>query len=191
MNWLLNFVWVLVVEYIQNVPFMVGVVAGLSSLRRGVPWWEWSLMFVGGSFASAVLISSTEWLKVMATTRVAKRPNRFRMLRMGLIFSVACGLLVVYFILTSPLENPSLVDVAFGILIGAATAIVQARNSISPRLVALHALSFAVTGGSMVALIRWSAEVAPGWQMLAWISWLTLMMSILIVLFDYVPFLRR
>jgi hypothetical protein len=191
MNWILNFLWVLVVEYIQNIPFMVGIVAGLSGIRRGLPWWEWSPMFVGGSFASAVLISSMDWIKVMATTRTAKHPNLLRMLRMGIIFSVACGLLVVYFILTSPLEKSSLADVVFGILIGAATAIVQARNNFPPRLVALHALGFAVTGGSMVALIRWSAEVAPGWQMLAWVGWLTLMMSILIVLFDYVPFLRR
>ncbi len=189
MRWILNFLWVLVVEYIQNVPLMVSIVAGLYIIKKGWPWWEWSLICVGGSFACAVVISSTEWIKIKATTRTANQPNPLRMLRMGIIFSVACGLLVVYFSLTSSLKKPSLADIVFGLLVGAATAIVQARK-MPLGLVALHALGFAVAGGSLVALIRHSMEVAPGWQMLAWIGWLTLVMSLWIVLFDYVPFLR-
>jgi hypothetical protein len=190
MTWTLNFLWVLAVECIQNTPFMVGVVTGLSSIRRGLDWWKWSLMCVGSSYASAVAISSTEWIKVMPTTRIANPPDLLRMLYMGTIFSVACAFLVVYFVLTWRLKKPFLSDVAFGILIGTTTAIVQARN-LPPMLVALHALSFAVASGSFVALSRYSAEVAPGRKMIAWISGITLVISILIVLFDYVPFLSR
>jgi len=188
-NWILNFLWVLVIEYIQNVPITVGFVVGISSIKRGLAWWKWSLMYVGGSFACAVAVSSTEWIKVMATTRTANQPNILRMLNMGAIFSIACGLLVAYFILTSQLKNPSLADVAFGLLIGMAVATIQARN-ISPALVTLHSLGFAAVGGSLVMFFRRSAEVAPGREMLTWVGWLTLAMSMLIVIFDYVPFLR-
>lgn len=189
MNWILSFLWVLVVEYFQNIPFVVGLVAGSSGIKRGLPWWKWSLMYLSSSFVAAVAISSTDWIKVMATTRTTYQPDLLRMLRTGTIFSVGCGLLVIYFILTSRLKHPSLADVVFGLLIGAATAIVQAKG-IPPALVALHALGFAIAGGSLIALVRHSGEVAPGRKMLAWIGWLTLMISVLIVFFDYLPFLR-
>jgi hypothetical protein len=152
-------------------------------------WWKWSLMSVSGSFVCAIAISSTDWIKVMPTTRVAVLPDVFKMFRMGTIFSAVCGILMAYFILTSRLKKPYWADVVFGLLIGTATAIIQARN-ISLMLVVLHALGFAAAGGGVVALLRLSADIAPGRKMLIWIGLLTLLMSLLITLFDYVPFLN-
>ncbi len=189
MNWILNFLWVLVVEFIQNLPCIVGIVTGLSTIKRGLAWWKGSLMCLVGSYACAVVISSTDWIKVMATTRIANQPNLLRMLVNGTIFAVACILLVAYFILTSKLKTPSLADVVFGLVLCGAVAIIQAKD-FPPLLLALHALGFAAVGSSLVTLIRRSAEAAPGRRMAAWVGWLTLAMSILIVFFDYMPFLR-
>jgi hypothetical protein len=189
MKWALNFLLVLTVEYIQNLPMIIGVVFGLAGMKRSLAWWKCSLFFLGGSFVSAAIISSTEWIKVLGTTRTANPPDLLNMLKMGIIFSVGCGIMVVYFFLTSRLKKPFLADVVFGVLIGAATAVAEA-GYLPVSLVILHALGFAAAGGSLVALFRHSAAIAPRRKMLTWIAWITLLMTILIVLFDYVPFIR-
>lgn len=69
MSWFLNFLLVLVIEYAQNIPIIIGIFSGLSGIKHGQPWWKIFLLFVGGSFVSAAVITATDWVKVMDTTR--------------------------------------------------------------------------------------------------------------------------
>lgn len=189
MTWFLNFLLVLTIEYIQNLPMIIGVVAGLAGMKNRLAWWKWALWFVGGSYVSAAVITGTDWIKVMGTTRTTNPPDMLNALRNGSIFAVGCAILVVYYLLTAKLKKPYLADAVFGILIGAATAVAEA-GYLPLGLVVLHALGFAAAGGSLVALFRYSSDVAPGRKQIIQIGLITLLMTVLIVLFDYLPFIK-
>ena len=189
MIWIGNFLLVLVVEYVQNIPFIVGIVLGLAAIKRGLGWWKGLLSMVLGSFICAAVITGTEWIKVMGTTRTAGPPDWASVLRNGVIFAVACGLLLGYILLTDRLKKPFVADLVFGVVLGALVAVVEAMN-VPVFLVLLHALGFAASGSCLVTLIRRSAGASSGRALLAWIGVITLVMSVLIVAFDYAPFVR-
>ncbi len=189
MTWLLNFLLVMSVEYTQNLPTIIGIVLGLSALKRGLAWWKSLLFFAGGSFLSAFLITGTEWIKVMGTTRTAEPPSLSAALFMGVLFTVGCLVIVLYFRLTDRLKRTYLADILFGVSLVALTAVVESFSA-PPELVVLHALGFAAAGSVLIILFRRSADLKPGRAMAAPIALLTLLMTLLIVLFDYLPFIK-
>lgn len=190
MNWIANLTWVLIMEYLQNAPFIAGFVLGLAGIKRGLAWWKGLLSMIAGSFACAAVISGTDWIKVMATTRTTSPPDLANALRIGCIFAVACGILLAYIVLTNRLKKPYVADLIFGVVVCVIVAVVEARNN-PAFLVRLHALGFATSGSFLITLIRRSAD-APSWRaLLAWMGFITLVMSVLIVVFDYAPFVRR
>ena len=191
MNLVLNFLWVLVVEYIQNFPFILGFIFAWASLKRGLAWWKWLLMLLGGNYGCAIFIASMDWIKLSATTLTARSQDLTNIIRLGTIFTVGTGLLLVYFVLTTKFNKTFWADVVFGIVVGILVAVAEALGNVAPLQVTLHALGFAAAASSLVTLFRRSADVAPGRAMLVRVGLITLVMSILIVIFDYVPFLRE
>jgi hypothetical protein len=190
MNLILNFLWVLGVEYLQNLPFILGVVFAWTGFKRGLVWWKWVPMLLAGSFGCAVFTSSLDWIKLLATTLTARAQDVTNIIRLGTIFSVAAGLLMIYFMLTAKLRKPFWADVVFGVIVSVLVAVAETLGNIAPFLILMHALGFAAAAPSLVTLFRRSADVAPGREMLIRIGLITLVMSVFIVVFDYVPHLR-
>lgn len=191
MNLILNFLWVLGVEYIQNLPFILGVVYAWSGFKRGMVWWKWSLILLLGSFGCAALIVSMDWIKLLPTTLTAESQDIANIIRPGVIFSIGTGLMLIYFALTTKLKKPFWADVIFGVIVGLLVAIAETLGNYASFLVIMHALGLATAAASLITLFRRSADVAPGRAMLTRIGSITLLMSVLIVIFDYAPHLRR
>ena len=189
MTWIVNFLHVLTIEYLQNVLFVVGLVLGLAGIKRGYAWWKCLLVMIGGSFSCAAVISALDEIKVMATTRTSGPPTLAGVLFMGVIFSVGCGLLLAYIALTDRLKRTYAADAAFGVLLGSVSAVIEAGN-IPPLLVLLHALGFAAAGGCLVAILRRVADASSRRALLASMGLVNLLMSVLISIFDYAPFVR-
>lgn len=190
MNLILNFLWVLGVEYLQNLPCILGIVFAWAGFKRGLIWWKWVLMLLAGNFGCAVLIVGMDWIKLLATTLTAGSQDVASILRMGTIFSVATGLLLIYFTLTAKLRKSFWADAIFGVIVGVLVAVAETLGNIAPFLIFMHALGFAAAAASLVTLIRRSADAASNREMLIRVGLITLVMSMLIVIFDYVPHLR-
>ncbi len=189
MIWLLNFLLVLTIEYIQNIPIIIGIVLGLSAIKRGLAWWKVFLFFAGGSFVSALVITATDWIKVRGTTRTTELPSLAGALYMGVLFFLGCGVMALYFWLTGKLKRPYLADILFGFSLGALTAVLEVPY-LPPGLVLLHALGFAAAGSAVTSLLRRSSGDRPGRKRTGHMLLITLVMTLLIMLFDYLPFIR-
>lgn len=194
MNWILSLLWVFVIEYIQNAPFIIGLVLGLVGIKRGLARWKGFLIMVAGSFVCAGLIVGTDWIKVMATTHAPDLVTLFDVLYMGVMFSAVCGILLIYYSLTSKVKNPLWADIVFGITLGALGGFAEAGdiNIIFTHtlVVVLHMLGFALAAGSLVTLLRYSAQAESGKALFGKINLAIFVMTLSIALFDYFPFLE-
>ena len=190
MSLLLNFLWVLGVEYFQNLPCILGIVFAWAGFKSGLVWWKWLLILLIGNFGCAILIVAMDRIKLLPTTLTSGSQDLANIIRMGTIFSVASGLLLLYFALTTKLRKPFWADVVFGVIVAVLIAVVETLGNFAPSVILMHALGFAAAGACLVTLIRRSADLPPGRDRLIRVGLITLVMSVLIVIFDYLPHLR-
>jgi len=190
MNLALNFLWVLGVEYLQNLPFILCVVFAWGGIKRGWVWWKWLAILLVGNYGCAAIIVAADWIKLLGTTLQPGAQDVASVIRIGTVFAIGTGFLLGYFILTTKLKKPFWADVVFGIIAGILSAIAETLGSVAPFLIVMHALGFAAAAASMITLIRFSADAAQGRETFIRIGLITLVMSVWIVLFDYVPHLR-
>lgn len=191
MNLALNFLWVLGVEYTQNLPFIIGIVYAWAGFKRGMAWWKWLLILLIGNFSCAALIVSMDWIKLLPTTLTTGSQDVASVIRLGVIFSIGTGLMLLYFALTTRLKRPLWADAVFGVVLALPVALAETQGNFASFLVIMHALGLATAAASLITLFRHSADVAQGREMLIRIGFVTLLMSVLIVIFDYAPHLRR
>ncbi|MCC7119686.1 MAG: hypothetical protein IT310_14270 [Anaerolineales bacterium] len=189
MDWVLKFSWVLLIEYIQNLPIIWGIIFSLAKLKQGWSWRQSLLVMLGSSFLCALIITSTEPLKILPTTLEPRPFTVATFLFSGVVFFIACALLLIYMIFTRPLKKPYLADIIFGVLVGGGIAISEALNAFPLLLVMLHAAGFVLASGSLVTLIRYAADSASQKALLTKIGLITLLMTVLIAIFDYAPFI--
>ncbi|MCC6260465.1 MAG: hypothetical protein IT311_06345 [Anaerolineales bacterium] len=190
-DWILKFSWVLLIEYIQNLPIILGIVFSLAKLKQGWAWWKSLLMMIGSSFLCAFIISATEPLKIIPTTLEARPFDAPTVGSSGIIFSIACALLLAYILFTGKLKKPYLADWIFGALVGGGIALSEALNHFPLLLVALHAAGFMLASGCLVTLIRYAADSATPKALLTKVGLITLLMTVLIAIFDYAPFISQ
>src|SRR5512147_2397104 len=117
MNLMLNFLWVLGVEYIQNLPFMLGLIYAWAGFKGGTVWWKCLLILLISNFVCAALIVGMDRIKFLPTTLTTQSQGVADVIRMGIIFSVVTGLLVIYFALTAKLRKPFWADIVFGVIV--------------------------------------------------------------------------
>src|SRR5574338_384748 len=124
-NLVLNFIWVLGVEYTQNLPFILGVVYAWAGFKRGMVWWQWLLILLIGNFGCSALIAGMDWIKLLPTTLTAGSQDVASIIRLGIIFSIGTGVMLLYFALTAKLKKPLWADVVFGILLALPVALAE------------------------------------------------------------------
>lgn len=166
------------VEYLQNFPIVLSLILAVN--MQG--WPERLLFSAVGAAGTALVIFLTEGLKL-------KKPNTERPIDFVInaaSFFVAAVVYLAYFaLMRARFAQPLISDIAFGgglgFLIGTAQALFVDERRLS-RAALGHAAALALAGASILGLIGLLAQY---WTPLPAASVLCLLMTLIIVRFDY------
>lgn len=205
------FLWVLGVEMIQNFPFVIGVIVGRAitrmpavdaepaapSILRGIRLWpahpNWSGLVPAwiGCALTAIIIVITEPLK---TAPLIGRPpasvRLFDMVALSVIFGI---IIVVFWAYEShPWRRQRLVDFSLCVAGGSLVALAEivSVNERNWQVITGHVIAFMLTAFALLEGFRWASapERRSRWGHVVLVN---LVMSLIIVIVDYGPFLPR
>jgi len=178
----LSFLWVLVFESIQNLPAMVGMVYGLSSV--GISKYVLSMI---GMIITAAVIAVTENLKLRGTTLPQEATTVSKTVGYGLLMGVfAWG-----YIWVSQWGNWKW-DLLVGMMLGGVLsgASFSSKSWGTARFWS-HTISFSLTASVLLVLLRQAQAATLPEEKILLIIATTAVMPIMIVAIDYGPFLFR
>jgi len=175
------------VECLQNVGVVIGLQLGVRASATG----QWPMaiaLLLGGAFASAWMIRTTESLKI-GDPGAGREPERLTFAN-AVMFALGALGTAAYLLATPATWWP--VDLALGVGIGVGVALVQGMAAAgsaafsSRRSVMLHGLGFALAFPVTLMVIRLGAGL-DFWAAVALVFPATVVMSGLIVSMDYQP----
>ncbi len=171
---------VILVEYLQNLPVLLGLMLAISARD----WLSRLLWLALGALGTAVLIAQTERVKLNKTE--PEHPgdlviNAFSFLGGGLFY------LAYYVFVRSNAGSPLVTDVVVGLLMGAGVGVMQ-MFFVDERKLTLgavtHAGSLALSGVLAAVLIGTASD---SWSPLPAAAGLCLLVTLVIVRIDYWP----
>jgi hypothetical protein len=193
--WIYKFLHVFFFEFVQNLPAVVVVVILLKFKKELNTFYKIAVAFAG-CFLSVFLITTLEPYKVSVTTLATPSPTgTLGLLIFAVVFTVLA--LVAYKYLSSKFSsqrNDILVGVAFAVV----TVIYEVlttilKGDIEVATVARtisHSLAFLVSFPLTIALIKMAANKVKLLGILGGTLLATVIMTLVIVLIDYVPFIK-
>jgi hypothetical protein len=166
------------VEYLQNLPILVGLMAALKT-----PDWTLSLLFTAlGAFGTAIIISLTERLKL--GNQVSEHPTPF--LVNGVTFLIGSLVYLVYFrLVRGSAVVPLIVDLILGGVLGLLMGLAQGYGRGLGRLDrsdVAHVVGLMLAGAALCAVI---GLIGDSWSALTAAPVLCILMTLLIVRLDY------
>lgn len=189
---------IFIVEALQNIPFVFGGVIGLYGWHKGQIWSAIASIILG-SLGSAWLIILTESAKLNRTTlTIGHNPLPLlqgikKLLVMAGLFSIGFLLICIYLEQAWADWKTDLLIIAGLATIASLTQVILPSANKVPRLrILTHTLSFIVAGMAILPMMRfamWTSDTLG--EPILWVAPITLIMSLLITIVDYAPFLKR
>jgi hypothetical protein len=169
---------ILTVEYLQNLPILVGLMLALKT-----PNWGLSLVSVAlGAFGTALTIHLTERIKLR--DQVSGNPTP--LLVNAITFLVGSGIYLVYFrLVRSAVPFPVLADVILGGGLGLLMGLAQGYGRGVGRLDRddwMHIIGLLLAGAALCIIIGFAAD---SWPPLVAALILCVIMTLIIVRLDY------
>lgn len=177
-----KFFHVFFVEWIQNLASMIGMVLALTT--NGWISYGW---VIGGMLITSVVISLTENWKLAATELPQESQTLWGTVQYGFLLGLFGA---VYLFLSQWGEWR--IHLEIGLVLGGALSALSfsKENWWTPRFLS-HTASFSATGGVLLLLFRLAKDASTVSEKSLHIVTLTTVMTLLIVVIDYGPFLKK
>lgn len=177
-----SFFHVFFIEWIQNLASIVGLVLALTT-----PGWGGYGMVIGGMLITSIVIALTENWKLSATELPQELQTLWGTLQYGLLLG---GFGCLYLFLSQ--WGDWRIHLVIGLVLGGALSAISfsKENWWTPRFWS-HTASFSATGGVLLLLFRIAKDATSTSEKSLHIVTLTTVMTLLIVVIDYGPFLKK
>lgn len=176
------FLWVLIIEGIQNIPAMAGMVFALGTDGL-LPY---ALSFLG-MMTTAIVISLTENIKLRFTNLDQEESTFLGTLGYGAGLSVFSWV-YIYVSQWGDWQRDLLVGAIMGALLSVASF--KRESWFTPRFFS-HTISFAVAAAGILYLLRLAKTAEMLGEKVAFVILTTIIMTVIIAVIDYGPFLQK